>query len=287
MPPVVANAFRLFLKSNPNMRLMSDQAVNRITYKGITSYESLADFDKDSLKELARNCRETIPAVVEDLAAGVQAEAAVPGAVISTQSLVHLRVASKAVKYYQFIRRTTDGTNLHYNNVLADFRIAYEAYEQLKEQDSPDAPDVKESDKEKRVIKWAPVFLDCMSRTFGVKGPLAYVLRPTVEVTPKADDLLEPNSYYSESGSLQQELINRLSHGDALYKSDNKSVYMLIKKAVAVRKHLEKNRKDKDSKFRLILIESRIHRLARYYRTTRKLPPNWKYQSATASALVA
>uniref|UniRef100_A0A6U5KTU7 Small ribosomal subunit protein uS15 N-terminal domain-containing protein n=1 Tax=Corethron hystrix TaxID=216773 RepID=A0A6U5KTU7_9STRA len=64
-------------------------------------------------------------------------------------------------------------------------------------------------------------------------------------------------------------------------------LYMLIKKAVSVRKHLEKNRKDKDSKFRLILIESRIHRLARYYRTTRKLPPNWRYASATASTMVA
>ena len=38
------------------------------------------------------------------------------------------------------------------------------------------------------------------------------------------------------------------------------------KQAVAVRKHLERNRKDKDSKFRLILIESRIHRLSRYYK---------------------
>ncbi|CAB9513765.1 40S ribosomal protein S13 [Seminavis robusta] len=64
-------------------------------------------------------------------------------------------------------------------------------------------------------------------------------------------------------------------------------LYMLIKKAVQVRKHLERNRKDKDSKFRLILIESRIHRLARYYRTTRKLPANWKYESATASTMVA
>lgn len=64
-------------------------------------------------------------------------------------------------------------------------------------------------------------------------------------------------------------------------------LYMLIKKAVQVRKHLEKNRKDKDSKFRLILIESRIHRLARYYRTTRKLPGNWRYESATASTLVS
>merc|ERR1712000_393672 len=64
-------------------------------------------------------------------------------------------------------------------------------------------------------------------------------------------------------------------------------LYMLVKKAVSVRKHLERNRKDKDSKFRLILIESRIHRLARYYRTVGVLPPNWKYESATASTMVA
>ena len=43
-------------------------------------------------------------------------------------------------------------------------------------------------------------------------------------------------------------------------------LYNMIKKAVSIRKHLEKNRKDKDSKYRLILIESRIHRLTRYYR---------------------
>merc|ERR1712078_548442 len=59
-----------------------------------------------------------------------------------------------------------------------------------------------------------------------------------------------------------------------------------VKMVVSVRKHLEKNRKDKDSKFRLILIESRIHRLARYYRTVGVLPPNWKYESANAAALL-
>lgn len=64
-------------------------------------------------------------------------------------------------------------------------------------------------------------------------------------------------------------------------------LYMLIKKAVALRKHLDRNKKDKDSKFRLILIESRIHRLSRYYRLSKKLPANWKYESATASAYVA
>lgn len=43
-------------------------------------------------------------------------------------------------------------------------------------------------------------------------------------------------------------------------------LYHLIKKAVSMRKHLEQFRKDRDGKFRLILVESRIHRLARYYK---------------------
>ena len=47
-------------------------------------------------------------------------------------------------------------------------------------------------------------------------------------------------------------------------------IYYLIKKAVSIRKHLERNRKDKDSKFRLILEESRIRRLTRYYKTMAK-----------------
>lgn len=64
-------------------------------------------------------------------------------------------------------------------------------------------------------------------------------------------------------------------------------LYCLIKKAVSVRKHLDKFRADTDAKFRLILIESRIHRLARYYKSVKGLPPNWKYESSTASTLVS
>lgn len=64
-------------------------------------------------------------------------------------------------------------------------------------------------------------------------------------------------------------------------------LYQLVKKAVAIRKHLGRNAKDKDSKFRLILVESRIQRLARYYKRKRVLPPNWKYDSSTASTLIA
>ncbi|GJN32822.1 hypothetical protein PR202_gb21354 [Eleusine coracana subsp. coracana] len=63
-------------------------------------------------------------------------------------------------------------------------------------------------------------------------------------------------------------------------------LYFLIKKAVAVRKHLDRNRTDVDAKFRLILVESRVHRLARYYRRAKKIPASWNYESTTASTLV-
>jgi small subunit ribosomal protein S13e len=79
----------------------------------------------------------------------------------------------------------------------------------------------------------------------------------------------------------------RILKGAGLGPEIPEDLYHLIKKAVSMRKHLERNRKDKDGKFRLILIESRIHRLARYYKKARKLPPTWKYESSTASALVA
>ncbi|KAG8348854.1 40S ribosomal protein S13 [Trypanosoma vivax] len=64
-------------------------------------------------------------------------------------------------------------------------------------------------------------------------------------------------------------------------------LYCLIKRATEMRKHITRHTKDKDTKFRLILVESRIHRLARYYRRVKQLPPTWKYESTTASSMVA
>ncbi|KAG8695721.1 ribosomal 40S subunit protein S13 [Ceratobasidium sp. 428] len=81
--------------------------------------------------------------------------------------------------------------------------------------------------------------------------------------------------------------ILRILKSNGLAPSIPEDLWFLVKKAVAVRKHLETNRKDKDSKFRLILIESRIHRLARYYKTKQQLPPTWKYEASNASTILA
>jgi small subunit ribosomal protein S13e len=79
----------------------------------------------------------------------------------------------------------------------------------------------------------------------------------------------------------------RVLKANGLAPSLPEELYFLIKKATNLRKHLERSRHDVDGKYRLILIESRIHRLARYYKVKRVLSPNFKYSAATASTLTA
>jgi len=51
----------------------------------------------------------------------------------------------------------------------------------------------------------------------------------------------------------------------------------LIRREIALIKHLEKNKHDMPSKRGLLLTESKIKRLAKYYKKTGKLPKDWKY----------
>ncbi|HZY92929.1 MAG TPA: 30S ribosomal protein S15 [Thermoplasmata archaeon] len=56
----------------------------------------------------------------------------------------------------------------------------------------------------------------------------------------------------------------------------------LLKRVVHLQRHLETHPKDLSNRRGLTLMESRIRRLARYYRQRRLLPTNWSYTSATA-----
>lgn len=56
----------------------------------------------------------------------------------------------------------------------------------------------------------------------------------------------------------------------------------LIKKAVVIIKHLEENKKDEVAHRGLILTESKIKKLAKYYKKNGKLPSEWKYEPERA-----
>jgi len=51
----------------------------------------------------------------------------------------------------------------------------------------------------------------------------------------------------------------------------------LIKRVIVIKKHREQNKQDEAAKRGLLLTESKIFRLTKYYKKTHKLPADWKY----------
>jgi small subunit ribosomal protein S15 len=60
----------------------------------------------------------------------------------------------------------------------------------------------------------------------------------------------------------------------------------LIKKAVNLRKHLERHRSDVHNKTKLHNVEAKIRRIGSYYTRTGKLPTDWSYDPSKAALLV-
>ncbi|MEM0128889.1 MAG: 30S ribosomal protein S15 [Thermoplasmata archaeon] len=60
----------------------------------------------------------------------------------------------------------------------------------------------------------------------------------------------------------------------------------LLKRVVHLQRHLAAHPKDLANRRGLTLIESRIRRLARYYRQAKVLPETWRYSAAAAALQV-
>lgn len=60
----------------------------------------------------------------------------------------------------------------------------------------------------------------------------------------------------------------------------------VIRKAVRLYSHLDRNPKDFKTKRALEVVEGRINRLSRYYRRKGLLPPGWRYDRERAALLV-
>ena len=60
----------------------------------------------------------------------------------------------------------------------------------------------------------------------------------------------------------------------------------LIKKSIGLKKHMEDNRQDMGAKRGYQLTESKIRRLIKYYKQSRKLPADWKYDPKRIALLL-
>jgi len=80
--------------------------------------------------------------------------------------------------------------------------------------------------------------------------------------------------------------ISEIMKENNLYHKIPEDLFNLLKQAVNLRNHLEKNKKDYTSKRGLELLESKIRRLTKYYVRKRVLPEDWRYSPEKAKLLV-
>lgn len=150
-----------------------------MNHEGITDFRSLIDFDKETIPNLPRVCKQKIDAIAEDLGNNITAAPEVPGVNISSISVQRLIVAYKAAKYYHSISKSTTTGNMHYSNILANFKIECEVFESMKKEDN-----------DRKIIRWSSIFLNYIEYYYGVKGSFRYVLQDEVTVKTELDDLL-------------------------------------------------------------------------------------------------
>ena len=207
--------------------------VLRVAHEGLTAFESLLDFDEKSIKALQTACKEKVPAIAADPDDGIVAQQEISGVSIPSKCILRLIEAIHCAQYYKSIGRSLSSESLHYDNVLMAFKTERKAYEAMKDdQTEPKVPMLSDKDGDLKVINWIPAFQDHCMMCFGALGPLAYIICEKLEVPPEAEDPLDNTSYYGKSGSLIQELVERVPHSGPIYRADNNRVFMKISEAV-------------------------------------------------------
>ena len=77
--------------------------------------------------------------------------------------------------------------------------------------------------------------------------------------------------------ALTNKKINQILEENNLVKDLPEDLLNLIRKMIEVRTHLDKNRQDMTAKRGLQLTQSKIMRLVKYYKKSKRLPADWKF----------
>ena len=134
----------------------------------------------------------------------------------------------------------------------------------------------KPKDSDLSWVRYSPEEIEKLIIKFGEKGlqsaDIGRMLRDTYGIPDvkrlvgkKISQILKESNNYTE---LPEDLFN------------------LLKKAVKIKKHMESNKKDLHSKRGLKLTESKIRRLAKYYKAKGHIEQKWTYNIEKAKIIV-
>ena len=215
---------------NANQMAIPRATVTQLQSEGIVSVEDLAEFDKESLKQIADNLRRPggrIPDPTPGAAAG--ATIPTPPFVFGAKSQNRLETAGHLIRFYNTIGRVCTPSNVDWGGPMSRFKEIWKAICDRKRHDDPQCPVIS---KALPIIKWTESFRDHPHRCVRDRHiPLAYVIRKTVAVTGTCPPLETGKPFSLENKSVDEDLIARSSHTHGLYRDDNSSVYFKLEEA--------------------------------------------------------
>ena len=198
-----------------------------LAIEGITVPDDLLDFNEDDLKTVMSNLRRP---------AGTIPDPADPTAVIprpsyefGAKSFKRLKIAALAVSYYESIGRPCTPDNMHFSHVLKDFSEQWESLVEKKDETVPDVPTITRA---LPIVRWTECFDDFLHQVIGHRMvPLAYLIRSNEAVDTPAPPLNNRNSYSEVHGSVEAELIARVSHTHNRFRDDNAKLFAYLEVA--------------------------------------------------------
>ena len=147
--------------------------VEQLANEGITHPDDLADFDKDSLKQVADNSRNPRGRIANlDPNAPAGSSILRPPFIFGAKSKARLLAACNLIRFYATIGRGLTPGAIRWDPVIQNFQQQWKALEDRKDGNDPEAPKVS---KGLPIIKWTKAFTNCLSRKIGARTiPLSH-----------------------------------------------------------------------------------------------------------------
>ena len=105
--------------------------------------------------------------------------------------------------------------------------------------------------------------------------------------TPSQIGLMLRDSYgVLDVKSMGMKKITKILAENSLLPKLPEDIVALIKREINLMRHVEVNKHDYSAKLGLTITESKINRLAKYYKRTGQIPADWKYNREDAKLMI-
>jgi hypothetical protein len=138
--PLTAAQTTVFFEDAAQMGIPNATVV-QLQVEGIVSVDDLADFDKDTIEQIAANLRHPAGRIPDpDPGAAAGATISTPPFVFGAKSQQRLIIATDLVQYYDTVGRNATAGNLQWTLVMKNFSEQWKALKDKKRGDEPEVP---------------------------------------------------------------------------------------------------------------------------------------------------